>query len=299
MSLISQLIKRYGISTLCDISWAQAVPSRKPNHKPCFTSDDPNVPKLEFNVSHQAGLVTMVSSSGASCQSGSDTSVELGTDIVCVNERDDYGKMERERDGFFAFVDMHADVFADGEKQYLKLSPDNLNLPELEGVEGYGRDAVSRCQHRNKVLRWKDKSGEERTMQSNVVIDAKLRRFYALWCLREAYVKMTGEALLAPWLGELEFKGFRAPTAKLASSGVLREGEMGEVVTDQDFEIWFKGKRVLNVGMQLTALGQDFMLATAVRSTSGERIEMAFNAWKWIDVEKDIYPVANKRSTTS
>jgi len=51
------------------------------------------------------------------------------------------------------------------------------------------------------------------TVSSTPLIASKLRNFYAHWCLKEAYIKMTGEALLAPWLRDLEFRNVRPPAA--------------------------------------------------------------------------------------
>ncbi|KAJ4298779.1 hypothetical protein N0V88_003812 [Collariella sp. IMI 366227] len=95
------------------------------------------------------------------------------------------------------------------------------------------------------------------------LVDAKLRAFYALWALREAYVKLTGEALLAQWLRELEFRGF-SPSRPTKGWGVPAREEEGEVV--RDFDILFKGKRVEDVNMCLRSMGDDYMIATALRT---------------------------------
>jgi len=284
MSLTSHLLKHFAISTLCSIPWPLANYGRDANKKPCYT--DGNGKSLEFNVSHQAGLVTIVVAP--------ERNIALGTDIVCVNERGDHARIEAE--GFFDFVDLHSSVFAPSETQFLKLNPDHLNLPEeLCNLDGYGRDAISRCQHRNQKLTWKNAANEVQEVDSNTIIDAKLRRFYALWCLREAYVKMTGEALLAEWLTVLEFRKFRSP---IAATDTGPEGSIsahGEVVTD--FEIWFRGKRVTGVVIELRALGQDYMVGTAARPKSGDLSEVSFPGFQHLNVESDIYPVAQAKFT--
>ncbi|KAF4595248.1 hypothetical protein GQ602_000861 [Ophiocordyceps camponoti-floridani] len=78
-------------------------------------------------------------------------------------------------------------------------------------------------------------------------VDRRLEYFYALWCLREAYIKMTGEALLAPWLRELEMRHFAPPDGEPA------------------LEVWFRGRRVDDVCMRLSPLLDDYMVCTAVR----------------------------------
>lgn len=269
MSLASCLLKHLAITKLYNVPWSESTISRDKNGKPCY------LPKtIDFNVSHQAGLVTLVAGN-----------FDLGTDIVCVNERDDLGRIEKE--GFFEWVDVHADVFSPEEVQYMKLDSSNLGLEHL-GLSGYGRDAIARCQHRNKTVTWTSE-GQSHSIESNVIIDAKLRRFYAAWCLREAYVKMTGEALLAEWLQKLEFRHFKAadPGAGVTDPSL----EVGEVLTQ--FDIFLKGKKVDNVVMELRAIGQDYMIATAGRrSENTELIE--FPGYTSLDLEKDIYAVAER-----
>lgn len=99
-------------------------------------------------------------------------------------------------------------------------------------------------------------------------VDAKLRRFYTLWCLREAYVKMTGEALLAPWLKDLNFMRFRAPAPGTAfeqrPEAEMEESERAQVITDH--EVLFHGNRVEDANICLRALGPDYMTCTALRT---------------------------------
>lgn len=82
--------------------------------------------------------------------------------------------------------------------------------------------------------------------------DEALEYFYALWCLREGYVKMTGEALLAEWLAELEMRNFAPP----------------EGVSDgrPPLEVWFRGARVGgDVHVRLERYLADYMICTVVR----------------------------------
>ncbi|KAM5346576.1 hypothetical protein ACJ41O_009581 [Fusarium nematophilum] len=144
----------------------------------------------------------------------------VGVDVVCPSER-------RERDlehlaageGWSGFVDMHAEVFGRREAAALKsLSPGPAT------------------------------SDRERA----------LRYFYALWCLREAYVKMTGEALLASWLGDLEMQGFAPPEDMRGAQ-----------------QVWFKGGQVKDVDVRLMPLLDDYMVSTAVRmGRNGEAVEV-------------------------
>jgi 4'-phosphopantetheinyl transferase len=238
---------------------------------------------VDFNVSHQAGIVSLIAVVGAK-------GVTVGTDVVCVNERIQNDYKHIEKDGFFDWVDMHADVFAESEVNFMKLYPVDLdlNIPGAE-IKGYGKDATSRCQWRNRKLEIKavnGGNGRKMEVESNKVIDAKLRRFYAMWCLRETYVKMTGEALLAPWLKELEISNVRipGPWPGFNEEGSLEEGDMVE-----ELRILFKGKLVTNVKMELTALGKDFMVGGAIRLTTRvDKSDLAMGQWKELDLGTDV-----------
>jgi 4'-phosphopantetheinyl transferase len=285
MSLASSLLKRLAIAKLCGVPWSEAVISSAANGKPCYVPKSPRTDTIEFNVSHQAGIVVIVASI---CASGE---VQLGTDVVCVNERDDYARIEKE--GFFSWVDMHSDVFAPSETQALKMGTSQLALPLPEDLHlaGYGRDAIARCQYSGQPVTWKDAAGEAKEIDASVVIEAKLRRFYALWCLREAYVKMTGEALLAEWLQVLEFRRFKTPSAASGGAGSKSTGlEPGEVV--MDFEIYFKGKRVKDVVMELRAFWTNYMVASTARSREADLSRVLFTGFMELDLDRDIYAVA-------
>ncbi|KAM0474305.1 hypothetical protein ACHAPX_007640 [Trichoderma viride] len=88
--------------------------------------------------------------------------------------------------------------------------------------------------------------------------------FYALWCLREAYVKMTGEALLAPWLADLEMRYYAPP------------GEIPPEGADKELEVWFKGSKVTDVDVKLDrAIGDEYMISTVVRrGEAGEGLDV-------------------------
>lgn len=154
----------------------------------------------------------------------------VGVDVVCPAERRtrDLSTLAGE-EGWDGFVDMHAEVFGPGEVTALKkLNP--------------GADVGER--------------------------DRALRYFYALWCLREAYVKMTGEALLASWLRDLEMRGFAPPEDMEGSQ-----------------EVWFKGEVVKDVDIKLVPLLGEYMVSTAVRrGENGEGVEVG--DFKMLDVEQ-------------
>ncbi|KAK3389135.1 hypothetical protein B0T20DRAFT_447773 [Sordaria brevicollis] len=257
MALASALLKRYAISHLASVPWS-LIPSgftRDERTKPIWRDPDTGSQPVSFNVSHQAGIVALV----AVANYPSSKEVQVGVDIVCTSERRDRDQELIRKEGWGSFVDMHADVFAVGETSYLKYQV-------LSAVPG---------------MVCRDDPTKPPTPEQ--VADGKLRAFYALWALREAFVKLTGEALLAEWLGELEFRGFRPsrPTEGWGVPAVEPEDEeKGEDVQAQvlrKFEIRFRGKKVEDVNMCLRSMGPDYMIATAVRTPEDPSVGLG---WK-------------------
>ncbi|KAM3086999.1 hypothetical protein ACMFMG_001108 [Clarireedia jacksonii] len=281
MSLASQLLKHLVITKYCKVPWSKSTITRAANGKPCYIPHA-GQPRIEFNVSHQAGLVTLIAVIGG------DGNTNVGTDIVCANERLSHDYQYIEKNGFFDWVDMYGDVFAASEMEFMKRSVVGLDkiIPGRTICGHENDEALSECQLRNRqvdVTVMDDDNGTAKLkVNSNVVIDEKIRRFYAMWCLREAYVKMTGEALLAPWLKELEICDVRAPNATaLDDPNSLLVGEI-----TRDYRIIFKGKEITNVAMDLTALGSHYMIGGALR-IDGE-VSVALGSWEQIDLEKEV-----------
>ena len=162
----------------------------------------------------------------------------LGVDIVRVDWDRDYAKVQEA--GFEAWANVYEMVFSNREMNDIaKYTP---------------------SQHTN----------HEETIRS------KLRHFMTHWCLKEAYVKMTGEALMAEWLKELEFTNVKVPVAN-------GESEWGEICGN--VEIWFRGKRVENVNLEIQAFRDEYMVATCVSNT-----EIAVDVFKVLDIKRDVYP---------
>ncbi|EPE08490.1 phosphopantetheinyl transferase [Ophiostoma piceae UAMH 11346] len=234
MALVSQLLKHLVVAR-CGVSWRDTAITRDSHGKPIFKGGDGKT--VVFNVSHQAGLVVLVAVYG-----GNASLFDVGIDVVSPSERRtrDRQMIEEEDNkvggrGWPHYVDMHADVLSPREVHYLKAG---LSL----------RDE-------------KDRDDK----------DNRLRYFYALWCLREAYVKMTGEALLAEWLGELEFRNFVPP----------QEGDGQKAVSH---DIRFKGKQVDDANVCLQSVGADYMVCTAVRSCPDKSLGLALPTTDAFDV---------------
>lgn len=109
-------------------------------------------------------------------------------------------------------------------------------------------------------------------------IRVKLRHFYAHWCLKEAYIKMTGEALLAPWLKDLEFRNVKVPEPAQA-------GQFGKICGQ--VEICFRGARVTDVKMELQAYGEDYMIGSA-----SSDVNVSLSDFRELEVVGDVYGTA-------
>lgn len=187
----------------------------------------------------------------------------VGIDITCIHERDEYKEIDAK--GFDEWVAVYAEVFSDREVQDMTYHLPSLHLPDGRVISADDLGETQRCCKRNQSFAIKLHGDEEVTISSNEIIEAKLRRFYTFWALKEAYVKMTGEALLADWLRELEFRNVRAPTP---TDLVTEEnpGQWGETI--KDVQVWYKGRQVENVVLEVQAFEQDYIIATAVSMSS-------------------------------
>uniref|UniRef100_A0A191W0D5 holo-[acyl-carrier-protein] synthase n=1 Tax=Aureobasidium melanogenum TaxID=46634 RepID=A0A191W0D5_AURME len=261
MSLASALLKRLYISRTLSIPWKDVKIARKgdPKHgKPCAVLPNGSFAHIDFNISHQAGLVSLV---GWNPPPGHPQPALVGTDIVCVNERDDHRTIDQE--GFDTWIDIYEDVFSDAERWDMKYTIDHLTLLDGRNIPGSALDRADRCVHRNKPLCITlPITGEKHNFSSDLLIDAKLRRFYAFFCYKEAYIKLAGEALLAPWLKDLEFQHVRTPKPGTVAR-CSTHGTWGEKVSD--VEVVLHGHKVEDVQMTLQAFEENFMLATAVQ----------------------------------
>ncbi|KAL8816714.1 MAG: hypothetical protein Q9223_004319 [Gallowayella weberi] len=146
-------------------------------------------------------------------------------------------------------------------------------------------EAVFSAQEVQDIITWKPRQ----SLDDQDSIRSKLRHFYAHWCLKEAYVKLTGEALMAPWLQDMEFRNVKEPrpASKMPDSSLA--GDWGE--TFSEVEIWHHGQRVTNIKMELQAFRNDYMIATAT-----SRTDVPISPFTLVDLEQDVYPAAERTS---
>ncbi|KAI9808515.1 MAG: hypothetical protein M1827_007220 [Pycnora praestabilis] len=286
MSLGSILLKHLAISKACNVPWSEIELSQDSFRKPCYIPKDPSGSGVQFNVSHQAGLVALVRSH----------SVSVGVDIVCVGERDDYRSIERAH-GFDNWVDIFGEVFSPREIEDMKYQVYGIHLDDGTYIPDDELGGLRRHSFPNTEVKVKRRNGEIVTFDSRIIVEAKIRRFYAFWCLKEAYIKMTGEALMADWLRDLEFRNVRPPAPAMNDEEPQRGSGWGEII--RDVETWFKGNRVTDVRIELQAYRQEFMIATAVRIDSVKTRNSSngttdFPDFVELDLEKDLYPRAEQ-----
>lgn len=306
MSLGSALLKRLFVNKSLGIPWKEICFGRKrdPKHgKPCSLVASPSASKvfvpapLEFNISHQNGLVALVG-----CKTA-EIDAEIGVDIVCVNERNDTKTIDEE--GFDGWVDMYQEIYSQEEMFDMKYHVDEFQLLDGTVVTPDMLGRHDRCTSRNQYLTIKLPSGESRTFDSDLLIDAKLRRFYTFWCYKEAYIKLDGEALLANWIPQLEFKHVRAPKAGTPAR-CSTHGVWGERVTDA--EVWWSGsgsepgvetkdgprgsRRLTDTRVEIQALEEDFMIGVAAKEKHGKALPEVLTSFVGLHLEEDIMSVA-------
>ncbi|KAL5627450.1 hypothetical protein BROUX41_003603 [Berkeleyomyces rouxiae] len=247
LSLVSSLLKRLLISRYADVCWADAQAQPDHHKKPVFRCPTTGAEPVAFNVSHQDGLVVLAAVCGYPAATSHDPhagAVEVGVDVVSTRERhhrDMDALVKPTRAAVTAawndHVDVYTEIFSPGELHYLKTLP----TPAYIAPAGEAEAAF------------------------------RLRYFYALWCLREAYVKMDGQALTAPWISALEFRSFHPPVA-------------GQGIVD-GFDICLHGIPVHDARLELRSLGSDYMVATAIRTPAATQAAMDFALGPYVEID--------------
>ncbi|KAJ5171834.1 4'-phosphopantetheinyl transferase A [Penicillium capsulatum] len=262
MSLASHLLKYFYIHHACGKPWKDILLSRTamPENRPHFISTSP--PHLDFNVSHQAGLTILAGTIAPvleECQKKAlgTNPPRLGIDVTCANERRKPIATTRE---LVEFVSIFSEVFSDRELATMK-NP----LPTLNRARDLGLA--------NAFPKNANGSGVD---SQETIARFGLRLFYSYWALKEAYLKMTGDALLATWVRSLEFTNVIPPDpveplAVPKPYGLSQDPKhiprssrnWGKPYTD--VQATRDGESIDDVRIELVAFETDYIVATAGR----------------------------------
>ncbi|RMZ81669.1 hypothetical protein DV737_g2372, partial [Chaetothyriales sp. CBS 132003] len=290
MSLSSALLKYYFIHTQARLPWDQVHISRtaRPHGRPYWSPPDSwrlsHDGGLEFNVTHQNGLIGLVGCTTPTMQDPQaveptttqptiqQQQVRLGVDVACVRETGRSPADVTTQAKLDEWIDIFGEMFSDECRNDIRSAPPPAGAPTSVAT----------------------------TMQ------ARLRRFYAFWALKEAYIKMVGEGLLADWLTKLEFENVQVPQPATEEDWVdADDGFSWALRTDEDVK-WtpgkqavrdigavLDGKQVNGVQLGLVAYEHDFLFATAMRGV----VEQAGGdtSWRKLDFDNDIRPCAEGR----
>jgi 4'-phosphopantetheinyl transferase len=126
------------------------------------------------------------------------------------------------------------------------------------------------------------------------LLEAKLRRFYTYFCVKETYIKLVGEGLLADWIKECEFRNVQVPMplegelwGEKVTAGVNRE-QTSEQDRNDELEIWLRGKEIRNVRTEMQAFEDGFVIASMMTPSSLLGPDVEFPPWKMVDLENDV-----------
>jgi 4'-phosphopantetheinyl transferase len=289
MALGSALLKRAYISHCTGLDWPKIKLSRRLDAqlgKPCWVApeDGNEWPTIEFNVSHQRGIVVLIGACTTISGNGNIVSdVDVSVDVVSPNERNDMASIAATN--FSDFISTFEYVLSEEEIFGITYTlPTNGTIKLLSGEEisneSLGRlDRTIEC---GQGLKARLKDGREVTVPSELIIEEKMRNFYATFSMKEAFTKLGGLGLSAPWIKQCEFIGVRAP----AKGGVRRcniLGAWGEIIRGDKDDISVDGN-LGGVASEQQALEEDYIITTMLRPSSalsgGE-----FPAWITVHLE--------------
>jgi phosphopantetheinyl transferase len=293
MSLGSALLKRAYIAHATGLEWHSIKLGRKLHPtmgKPCWLPPVAEEtgrscwPQIDFNVSHQNGIVVLV---GICTLAQEDGELQISVDIVSPNERNQLAKISDS--DFASFVSMYESMFSGAEifcLTYTLPPTGHVTLPTGETIPNSSLGRLDRAVVGGELNQIEFPRGHKLVLPSDAVLVEKLRNFYAAFSLKEAYVKLGGEGIGAEWIQQLELQSFRAPAKAVSPT------TWGESVTSNSGELAFTLHRedVTDVFAEIQGFEDDYFISTMLKPAKVLGDVNAFPSWKIIDVERDIDP---------
>ncbi|KAJ5287085.1 4'-phosphopantetheinyl transferase A [Penicillium angulare] len=258
MSLASHLLKYLYIHHACGVQWKEIVLTRTamPENRPFYKSSSDT--QVEFNVTHQAGLTglagTIVPSHEQMQRNSTANQIppgpRLGIDVTCVNEN--RRRVVKTMHEYLEHVSIFTEVFSDREVETMKNPAAALRQAK---ALGFASTFIN-------------------TSSEETIVGFGMRLFYSYWALKEAYLKMTGDALLAPWLRTLEFSNVIPPDPvhPLNSSKPYMVSQDPKHIPQspknwgspyEGVKVSKAGKPLDDVRLQLVAFESDYIVAAA------------------------------------
>ena len=306
MSLGSALLKRAYIAHATGLEWHSIQLGRKLHAtlgKPCWLpppvegTNHRSWPRIDFNVSHQNGIVVLVGICAPPHEESDDGEPQVSVDIVSPNERNQFAKITGS--DFASFVSMYENMFSEAEMfslTYTLPATGHVTLSAGETVPNQFLGRLDRTIVGGGINEIELPVGRKLSLPSDAILKEKLRNFYAAFSLKEAYVKLGGEGIGADWIQQLEIQNLRAPAKRAVSPSVW-----GESITSNsgDLNFTLHGADVTDICVEIQGFEEDYFISTMLKPAEALGDRNAFPSWKMVDVEQDILPTLRGKQLQS
>jgi 4'-phosphopantetheinyl transferase len=306
MSLGSALLKRAYIAHATGLEWQSIQLGRKLHAtmgKPCWLpppingANHKSWPRIDFNVSHQNGIVVLVGICAPPDERAEDSELQVSVDIVSPSERNQLAKITDS--DFASYMETYETMFSEAEMfslTYTLPATGHVTLSTGETVPNQLLGRLDRTIVGGELNQVELPGGRKLSLPSDAILEEKLRNFYAAFSLKEAYVKLGGEGIGADWIRQLEIQNFRAPARRAVSPSIW-----GESITSNSGDLSFtlRGADVTDVWVEIQGFKDDYFISTMLKPAEALGDRNAVPCWKMVDVEQDILPTLREQQLSS